>query len=69
MPNLPLLKWEKLVVLEPTDFSSLVHSNSPLLGLKLQKEGRMKNKEQETMQTITQVTEHKETDIKDIEGK
>jgi len=54
--NLPLPKWEKLVVLEQMDFRSPVSSDSLLLGHRLQNAGRMKNKEQETMQKITQVT-------------
>ena len=56
MVNLPLPKWEKLVVLEQMDFRSPVSSDSLLLGHRLQNAGRMKNKEQETMQKITQVT-------------
>ena len=56
MANLPSLKWEKVVGSELMGFSSPVSSDSPLLGHKLQNEGRTKNKEQETMQKITQVT-------------
>lgn len=69
MVNFPWLTWDKLVVLARMDFSSPDSSDPPLLGHKLQNEGRMKSKEQETMQK-TQVTEHEGTaDIKDKEGK